>query len=135
VTRELRAKKRFMKIVSLAPEVLYDAKLKIKKGDNVVVISGRDKGKQGEVLQGAARRRTAPDRAEACMIARHSAKRDSRGRYHREGGCDPHLECGAYRSARTGKPTRVGYKFLDRTGARSALPAAPARSSMVERPA
>jgi ribosomal protein L24 len=26
-------------------------KLKIKKGDNVVVISGRDKGKQGEVLR------------------------------------------------------------------------------------
>src|SRR6202030_1160497 len=57
VTRELRARK-FMKIDSLATEVLYrkraempKPKMKIKKWDNVVVMAGRDKGKWGEVLR------------------------------------------------------------------------------------
>ncbi len=53
VTRELRTE-RFMKIVALAPEVLYvlgtTAMDKIRKGDEVVVIAGRDKGKRGVVL-------------------------------------------------------------------------------------
>ena len=47
VTRELR-NKNFMKIISLAPEVL---KLKIKKGDNVKIITGDDKGKTGNVIK------------------------------------------------------------------------------------
>ena len=53
VARELRDKK-FMKIVSLAPEVLYEvatmATMKIKKDDMVQVIAGKDKGKEGKVL-------------------------------------------------------------------------------------
>mgnify|MGYP002620224524 CR=1 FL=1 len=52
VTRELRGKGH-MKIISLAPEVLWAMaeKFKIKKGDKVVVISGRSKGATGEVLR------------------------------------------------------------------------------------
>ena len=54
VTRELRTE-RFMKIVSLAPEVLCkeDRRTcsKIRKGDEVIVITGRDKGKRGTVLR------------------------------------------------------------------------------------
>ena len=53
VARELR-EKQFMKIVSLAPEVLQEvtgmATLKIKKGDTVKVIAGKDNGKEGKVL-------------------------------------------------------------------------------------
>ena len=53
VARELR-EKQFMKIVSLAPEVLQGgnlmASLKIKKGDTVKVIAGKDKDKEGKVL-------------------------------------------------------------------------------------
>ena len=53
VARELR-EKQFMKIVSLAPEVLSGgnlmASLKIKKGDTVKVIAGKDKDKEGKVL-------------------------------------------------------------------------------------
>ena len=41
-------------------------KLKIKKGDNVVVISGRDKGKSGEVL------RVYPAEARAIVQGVHS---------------------------------------------------------------
>ncbi len=45
VVRELRAKN-FMKIISLAPEVLYMA-AKLRKGDKVIVLAGKDKGKTG----------------------------------------------------------------------------------------
>ena len=53
VARELR-EKQFMKIVSLAPEVLEEdedmATMKIKKGDMVKVIAGKDKDKEGKVI-------------------------------------------------------------------------------------
>ena len=48
MARELRDKK-FMKIISLAPEVLLS--MKVKKGDTVVVIAGKDKGAKGKVIQ------------------------------------------------------------------------------------
>jgi len=47
VTRELR-NVQFMKIISLAPESVMR---KIRKGDQVVVLSGRDKGRRGAVLE------------------------------------------------------------------------------------
>ena len=50
VTRELRAK-RFMKIISLGAGGAVMAARKIKKGDKVIVLAGRDKGKKGEVLR------------------------------------------------------------------------------------
>ena len=55
VARELRDKD-YMKILSLAPEVTVREgtkmmnKMSIKKDDTVVVITGKDKGKQGKVL-------------------------------------------------------------------------------------
>ena len=53
VARELRDKQ-FMRIVSLAPEVLSGGQdmsmFKIKKGDTVKVIAGKDKDKEGKVL-------------------------------------------------------------------------------------
>ena len=56
MTRELRAKK-FMKIISLAPEVLppWSVKLKIRKGDRVKVIAGRDKGRGRRAARAADR--------------------------------------------------------------------------------
>ncbi len=44
-------------------------KLKIKKGDNVVVISGRDKGKRGQVL------RVFPDENRLIVQGVHMARR------------------------------------------------------------
>ena len=48
VVRELRGKKH-MKIISLAPRCCKMASAKIKKGDRVIVLSGKDKGKTGDV--------------------------------------------------------------------------------------
>ena len=44
-----------MRIVSLAPEVFW---MKLRKGDTVEVITGKDKGKQGEIAARHARRTT-----------------------------------------------------------------------------
>ena len=74
-------------------------KLKIKKGDNVVVISGRDKGKRGEVL------RVFPDENRLIVQGVHIARRHTRaaarraGRDRRQGADDPRLERRAYRPA------------------------------------
>ena len=88
------------------------AKLKIKKGDNVVVISGRDKGKSGEVL------RVYPAEARAIVQGVHIARRHSKPRMGDPGGIVEkeltiHVSNLAHVDPQSGKPTRVGYKFLD----------------------
>jgi large subunit ribosomal protein L24 len=87
-------------------------KLKIKKGDNVVVISGRDKGRTGEVLRVLA--------AESRLIVQgvHLAKRHTRPRMGEPGGIVEkeltiHISNVAHVDPQTRKPTRVGYKILE----------------------
>ena len=84
VARELR-EKNFMKIVSLAPEVLYgDATMKVKKGDFVQMLAGKDRGKQGRVIDArptrAAGDRREPERGEAAPEAAPDARREPHGR-------------------------------------------------------
>jgi large subunit ribosomal protein L24 len=87
------------------------AKLKIKKGDHVVVVTGKDKGKHGEVLK------MLPDENRAlvkgvAMIRRHqkqTATQDG-GIISKEAAI--HISNLALEDPKDGKPTRVGYKFL-----------------------
>jgi large subunit ribosomal protein L24 len=88
------------------------AKLKIKKDDNVVVISGRDKGKQGKVL------RVFPTEERAVVQGVHIARRHSKPSMGDPGGIVEkeltiHISNLAHMDPQTNKPTRVGYKFLD----------------------
>jgi large subunit ribosomal protein L24 len=88
------------------------AKLKIKKGDNVVVISGRDKGKQGEVL------RVVPAESRLVVQGVHIARRHTRQSMGNPGGIVEkeltiHVSNVAHIDPASGKPTRVGYKTLD----------------------
>ncbi len=88
------------------------AKLKVKKGDNVVVISGRDKGKQGEVL------RVFPTESRLIVQGVHVARRHTRQRMGDPGGIVEkeltiHVSNVAHIDPGSGKPTRVGYKILD----------------------
>jgi large subunit ribosomal protein L24 len=87
-------------------------KLKIKKGDNVVVISGRDKGKQGEVL------RVFPSESRLVVQGVHVARRHTRQRMGDPGGIVEkeltiHVSNVAHIDPTSGKPTRVGFKMLD----------------------
>ena len=87
-------------------------KMKIKKGDNVVVISGRDKGKAGEVL------RVLPAERRLIVQGVHVARRHTKPRMGDPGGIvDKELTIDvsnvAHIDPQSGKPTRVGYKTLD----------------------
>jgi large subunit ribosomal protein L24 len=87
-------------------------KLKIKKGDNVVVIAGRDKGKTGEVL------RVMPAESRLIVQGVHIAKRHTRPRMGEPGGIlekelPIHISNVAHVDPQTRKPTRIGYKILE----------------------
>jgi large subunit ribosomal protein L24 len=87
------------------------AKLKIKKGDHVVVITGKDKGKKGEVLKVLPEENRAIVKGIA-MIRRHQRQTPSQ-----EGGiiakeASIHISNLALEDPKDGKPSRVGYKFL-----------------------
>jgi large subunit ribosomal protein L24 len=87
------------------------AKLKIKKGDKVVVISGRDKGKNGEVLRVV----RADNRAVVQgvnMVKRHTRPSPGQPGGIIEKEAAIHLSNLAHIDPKSQKPTRVGYKFL-----------------------
>jgi large subunit ribosomal protein L24 len=87
-------------------------KLKIKKGDNVVVVSGRDKGKSGEVL------RVFPTESRVVVQGVHVARRHTKQSMGNPGGIVEkeltiHVSNVAHIDPSSGKPTRVGYKTVD----------------------
>ena len=87
------------------------AKLRIKKGDNVVVITGRDKGKTGEVL------RVFPAELRAIVQGVNLAKRHTRPRMGDPGGIVEkeltiHISNIAHVDPQSRKPTRVGFRRL-----------------------
>ncbi len=84
---------------------------KIRKGDKVVVLTGRDKGRSGEVIE----IQTARDRALVRGI--NMVKRHQKQSARQEGGiiskeASLHLSNLAIADPKTGKPTRVGFKFV-----------------------
>ena len=85
---------------------------KIKKGDNVVVLAGRDRGKTGEVL------RVIPTEGRALVRGINLVKRHQAQTAQREGGiitkeATIHLSNLTIADPKTGKPTRIGFKFLE----------------------
>jgi large subunit ribosomal protein L24 len=85
---------------------------KIKKGDRVVVITGRDKGKIGEVIQ------VMPKENRALVRGVNLVKRHQRQSATQEGGiiskeAPLQLSNLAIADPKDGKPTRVGFKILD----------------------
>jgi len=84
---------------------------KIKKGDTVIVIAGRDKGRTGEVIE--VRR----DECRALVRGIHMVKRHQRQSATQEGGIiskegSIHLSNIALADPKDGKPTRIGFKFV-----------------------
>jgi large subunit ribosomal protein L24 len=84
---------------------------KIKKGDKVIVLTGRDKGRSGEVIEV----RPADDRALVRGV--NMVKRHQRQSAQQEGGIiskesTVHLSNLALADPKDGKPTRVGFKFI-----------------------
>ena len=84
---------------------------KIKKGDKVVVLAGRDKGKSGEVIEVRPTEHRALVRG-VNMVRRHQRQSASQegGIISKEGPID--LSNIAVEDPKDGKPTRVGFKIL-----------------------
>jgi large subunit ribosomal protein L24 len=87
-------------------------KLKIKKGDNVIVIAGRDRGKTGEVI------RVIPDESRLVvqgvnMVKRHTAPRPGQPGGIVEKEASIHVSNVAHVDPKENKPTRVGFKTVD----------------------
>ena len=85
---------------------------KTKKGDKVVVITGRDKGRSGEVV------RVMPAEERAIVRGVNMVKRHQRQTMQSEGGiiskeASVHLSNLALTDPKDGKPTRVGFKVLE----------------------
>jgi large subunit ribosomal protein L24 len=85
---------------------------KIKKGDKVVVLAGRDKGRTGEVLS------VQPRDGRAVVQGINLVKRHQRQTVQQEGGIiskesSVDLSNLAIMDPKSGKPTRVGFKVLD----------------------
>ena len=84
---------------------------KIKKGDKVIVLAGRDKGRSGEVIE------VRPSDDRALVRGVNMVKRHQRQTAQQEGGIISkestiHLSNLAMADPKDGKPTRVGFKFV-----------------------
>jgi len=83
---------------------------RIRKGDRVVVLTGRDKGRTGEVIE------VRPDEGRALVRGVNVVKRHQKQTQNQEGGIiskeSPiHLSNIALADPKDGKPTRVGFKI------------------------
>jgi large subunit ribosomal protein L24 len=90
---------------------------KIRKGDKVIVLTGRDKGRTGEVIE------VRPAEARALVRGINMVKRHQRQTPQQEGGIITkesaiHLSNLALADPKDGKPTRVGFKFVGEGAAR-----------------
>ena len=84
---------------------------KIRKGDKVVVLTGRDKGRTGEVIE------VRPSQIRALVRGVNIVKRHQRQTPQQEGGIISkegavHLSNLAIADPKDGKPTRIGFKFV-----------------------
>ena len=84
---------------------------KIRKGDKVIVLTGRDKGRSGEVIE------VRPAENRAVVRGINMVKRHQRQTAQQEGGIISkelavHLSNIALADPKDGKPTRIGFKTV-----------------------
>ncbi len=87
-------------------------KLKIKKGDEVVVITGKNKGKKGKILK------VFPKENRAIVSGVNIASKHTKASQTSEGGIVPkeltiHISNVAHIDPKSGEATKVGYKVLE----------------------
>jgi large subunit ribosomal protein L24 len=84
---------------------------KIRKGDKVVMLAGRDKGRTGEVIE------VRPGDNRVLVRGINMVKRHQKQTAQQEGGIISkelavHLSNVAIADPKDGKPTRIGFKFV-----------------------
>ena len=93
------------------PEKIRGIGARIKKGDRVIVIGGRDRGRKGEVLK------MMPQEDRALVSGVNMVKRHQKQSARAQGGivnkeAPIHLSNIAHVDPKTGGPTRVGFRVL-----------------------
>jgi large subunit ribosomal protein L24 len=88
------------------------AKLKVKKGDSVLVVAGRDKGKRGDIVK------VFPSENRVVVQGVNVVRRHQKQTPNQEGGilskeAPIHVSNVALEDPKDGTPTRVGYRILD----------------------
>ena len=89
------------------------SKVHVRTGDTVVVLSGKEKGKQGKVLQ------VSPKEGKVIVEGLNIAKKHVKPRSAQQQGGIVDAEAAMYASKvmavcpKCGKPTRVAHKFLE----------------------
>ena len=88
------------------------AKFKVKKGDTVIVLTGREKGKSGEVVRVMRKEQRVLVR-DVNMVKRHTKPSPTNpgGIVDKEAAI--HVSNVALADPNDGKPTRVGYRVLE----------------------
>lgn len=86
-------------------------KLKIKKGDEVIVITGKNKGKKGKVIK------VFPEENKAIVSGINVARKHTKASQTSEGGIvskelSIHISNVAHIDPKTGGATKVGFKIL-----------------------
>ncbi len=89
---------------------MASAKYKIKKGDEVIVLTGKDKGKKGEIIK------MIPAKGRAVVQGINLVKRHTRQTQTEEGGIKTkeasiHISNLALIDPKSGKATRAGYRI------------------------
>jgi large subunit ribosomal protein L24 len=84
---------------------------KIRKGDKVIVLTGRDKGRSGEVVE------VRTEEGRALVRGVNLVKRHQKQSAQQDGGiiskeAAVHLSNLALADPKDGKPTRIGFKFV-----------------------
>ena len=84
---------------------------KIRKGDKVIVLTGRDKGRTGEVVE------VRTEEGRALVRGVNLVKQHQKQSAQQEGGiiskeAAVHLSNLALADPKDGKPTRIGFKFM-----------------------
>ena len=87
-------------------------KLKVKKGDEVVVITGKHKGKKGKILK------VFPEDSKVIVSGLNLVKKHTKPNQMSEGGIITkelpiHISNIAHIDPKTGNPTKVAFKFLE----------------------
>ncbi len=88
------------------------AKLKIKKGDRVIVTAGRDKGKTGEVVKVLIKDNRVLVQG-INMVKRHQRPTQATGGGIVEMEASIHISNLSHIDPKDDKPTRVGYRVLE----------------------
>jgi large subunit ribosomal protein L24 len=85
--------------------------MKLKKGDTVVVIAGKDKGREGEVMT------VLPSANKVIVSGVNLARKHQKARKQNEQGGiidkDMPIDASNVMLVHKGKPTRIGYKIKD----------------------